>query len=194
MNRELLIKRIVEVALLHGEFTLRSGRKSKYYLDKYRFETHPDVLHALGEMFREQLGQNLQNVARFAGAELGAVSLAAAASMACGKPFVIVRNKKKDYGTAKQIEGVINAGDIVVLVEDVVTSGGQVIEAVKSLREAGASVFQIICVIDRQEGGAQKIYAETGIHLDHLFTSTDLGIVPDQQPPAATSPAAPTQA
>src|SRR5205823_7214558 len=100
MTREALAKRIAEVALLRGEFTLRSGRKSNYYLDKYRFETQPDVLRALGEMFAKRIGDNVD---RIAGAELGAVSLAAAASIASGKPFVIVRNQKKDYGTSKLV-------------------------------------------------------------------------------------------
>src|SRR5581483_3139048 len=98
MTREQLAARIAEVALLRGEFTLRSGRKSNYYLDKYRFETQPDVLVELGKLFAQHV---TPGVARIAGAELGAVSLAAAASMASGKPFVIVRNQKKDYGTSK---------------------------------------------------------------------------------------------
>src|SRR5436190_10488690 len=107
MTHEQLAKRIAEVALLRGEFILRSGRKSNYYLDKYRFETQPDVLAALGKMFAEHVGANVN---RIAGPELGAVALAAAASMACGKPFVIVRNSKKDYGSAKQIEGIYEKG------------------------------------------------------------------------------------
>src|SRR5437868_9953408 len=103
MDRQQLIRRIAEVALLRGEFTLRSGRKSNYYLDKYRFETQPDVLIELGKL----LGTFVTaGVDRIAGAELGAVPLAAATSMACGKPFIIVRNRKKDYGTGKEVEGV----------------------------------------------------------------------------------------
>src|SRR5205085_5207872 len=98
MTKEQLAKRISDLALLRGEFTLRSGRKRNYYLDKYRFETQPDVLKALGEMFGKFVDANVQ---RIAGAELGAVPLAAATSMACGKPFVIIRNQKKDYGTSK---------------------------------------------------------------------------------------------
>src|SRR5687767_15093063 len=111
MTREQLAKRIAEVSLLRGEFTLRSGRKSNYYLDKYRFETQPDVLTALGKMFAERVRPNVD---RIAGAELGAVPLAAAASMASGKPCVFVRNQKKDYGTSKLVEGVLNAGETVL--------------------------------------------------------------------------------
>src|SRR5690349_25115150 len=96
MTHDQLAKRIAEVALLRGEFTLRSGRKSNYYLDKYRFETQPDVLAELGKLFAQKVAA--AQVDRIAGPELGAVALAAAASMASGKPFVIVRNQKKGYG------------------------------------------------------------------------------------------------
>src|SRR6476661_1694731 len=130
MTHDQLAKRISEVALLRGEFTLRSGRKSNYYLDKYRFETQPDVLEALGKMFAQRVGKHVD---RIAGAELGAVPLAAVTSMACGKPCVFIRNQKKDYGTSKQVEGVLNSGETVMIVEDVLTTGGQVLEAAKTL-------------------------------------------------------------
>src|SRR6476620_11259596 len=100
MTRAELAKRIADVSLLRGDFTLRSGRKSSYYLDKYRFETQPDVLIELGKLLA---GHVKPNVDRIAGAELGAVPLAVVTSMACAKPCVFVRNQKKDYGTAKQI-------------------------------------------------------------------------------------------
>src|SRR5690349_15371049 len=145
MTREQLAKRIADVALLRGEFTLRSGRKSNYYLDKYRFETQPEVLTALGKMLAERIGAHVD---RIAGPELGAVPLATAASMACGKPTIFIRNQKKDYGSAKQIEGVLNAGETVVLIEDIVTTGGQVVEAIKALRDAGVSVEKVLVIID----------------------------------------------
>ena len=172
MTHEQLAKRIAEVALLRGEFTLRSGRKSNYYLDKYRFETQPDVLAALGRMLADRVTVNTD---RIAGAELGAVPLAAAAGMAANKPFIFIRNQKKDYGTAKQIEGVLNAGETVMIVEDVLTTGGQVLEAVKTLREAGASIERIVAVIDRMEGARANIEG-AGLVFESLFTSKDLGI------------------
>jgi orotate phosphoribosyltransferase len=172
MTRDELAKRIADNSLLRGEFTLRSGRKSNYYLDKYRFETQPDVLRALGEMFAKYV---TGNVSRIAGAELGAVSLAAATSLACGKPFVIVRNQKKDYGTSKLIEGVLEAGETVLVVEDVVTSGGQVLEGAKSLEAAGAKIDRIVAVIDRQEGGRAAIES-AGYTFESLFTTADLGV------------------
>src|SRR5687768_8339276 len=172
MTREELARRIADVALLRGEFTLRSGRKSNYYLDKYLFETQPDVLKALGEMFASRIPPGVD---RLAGPELGAISLAAAASMASGKPFVIVRNQKKGYGSGKMIEGAINAGDRVLVIEDVLTTGGQVLEAVKSLESAGAKVEGIVGVLDRQEGARENIEG-AGYSFDSLFTTKDLGI------------------
>jgi orotate phosphoribosyltransferase len=172
MTREQLAKMIADVALLHGEFTLRSGRKSNYYLDKYRFETQPQVLRELGAMFASHVSPGVD---RIAGAELGAVALAAATSMACGKPFVIVRNQKKDYGTSKLVEGILNAGETVMIVEDVLTTGGQVLEAVKSLRSAGAKIDKIVGVVDRLEGARENI-EKAGLQMEALFTTKDLGV------------------
>ena len=172
MTHEQLAKRIADVALLRGEFTLRSGRKSNYYLDKYRFETQPDVLAELGKLLADRVTVNTD---RIAGAELGAVPLAAAAGMAANKPFVFIRNQKKDYGTAKQIEGVLEPGETVMIVEDVLTTGGQVLEAVKTLQEAGAKIERIVAVIDRLEGARDNI-ERAGLVFESLFTSKDLGI------------------
>ena len=172
MTHEQLAKRIADVALLRGEFTLRSGRKSNYYLDKYRFETQPDVLAALGRMLADRVTVDTD---RIAGAELGAVPLAAATAMACGKPCLFIRNQKKDYGTAKQIEGVLEPGETVMIVEDVLTTGGQVLEAVKTLQEAGAKIERIVAVIDRLEGARDNI-ERAWLVFESLFTSKDLGI------------------
>jgi orotate phosphoribosyltransferase len=172
MDRESLAKRIAEVSLLRGEFTLRSGRKSNYYLDKYRFETQPDILVELGKLFAQKV---TAKVDRIAGAELGAVALAAATSIASGKPYVIVRNQKKDYGTSKLVEGVLNTGETVLIVEDIMTTGGQVLEAAKSLQDAGAKIDRIVGVIDRLEGARQAIES-AGFVFESLFTTADLGI------------------
>lgn len=172
MNREELAKRIADVSLLRGEFTLRSGRKSNYYMDKYRFETQPDILAALGKMFAERV---TARVDRIAGAELGAVPLAAATAMASGKPCVFVRNQKKDYGTSKQVEGVLNPGETVMIVEDILTTGGQVLEAAKSLEAVGAKVDRIVAVIDRMEGARENIEG-AGYVFEALYTTKDLGV------------------
>jgi orotate phosphoribosyltransferase len=172
MTRDQLAQRISQVSLLRGEFTLRSGRKSNYYLDKYLFETQPDILKALGDLFAQQIGPGID---RIAGAELGAVALAAATAMACNKPFVIIRNQKKDYGTSKLVEGTLKPGETVIIVEDVLTTGGQVLEAAKTLQDAGAKVDRIVAVIDRLEGARANIEA-AGYSFESLFTTKDLGV------------------
>ena len=172
MTRDQLIERIRSIAVLHGEFTLRSGRKSTYYIDKYRFTTDPEALAALGQMLA---GHVTPDIDRIAGAELGGVPLAAACAMAARKPFVIVRNAKKDYGTAKQVEGVLNKGDKLLLVEDILTTGGQVMEAAKSLEALGAKIVKIVACIDRLEG-AQKNITDGGYRVESLLTTADLGL------------------
>jgi len=172
MTRDQLSKRIAEVALLRGEFTLRSGRKSNYYLDKYLFETQPDILRELGKMFAQKV---TATVDRIAGAELGAVALAAVTAMECDKPFVIIRNQKKDYGTSKLVEGTLKAGETVMIVEDVLTTGGQGIEAAKTLKDAGAKIEKIVAVIDRLEGARENIES-AGYLYESLFTTKDLGV------------------
>ena len=172
MTKDQLAKRIAEVALLRGEFTLRSGRKSNYYLDKYRFETQPDVLQALGKLFAEHVGSHVD---RIAGAELGAIPLATVTAIASGKPCVFLRNQKKDYGTAKLVEGVLNKGETVLIVEDVMTTGGQVLESCKVLQELGVKIDRIVGVIDRMEGARENI-EKAGFKFESLFTTDDLGI------------------
>jgi orotate phosphoribosyltransferase len=174
MDHAELARRIADVALLRGEFTLRSGRKSSYYLDKYLFSTQPEILKALGEMFAQRVAQ-LGGVTKLAGAELGGIPLVSAASMAGGVPCVFIRNQKKDYGTSKQLEGELGANDHVVIVEDVATTGGQVLEAAQVIAEAGATILRIIATIDRQEGARENIEG-AGYEFDALFTVADLGI------------------
>lgn len=172
MTIQELINRIKETAYLEGDFTLRSGRKSKYYLDKYLFETCPDILKALGREFAKHVGND---VTLIAGAELGGVALAAATAMETGKNWVIIRNSKKGYGTGKLIEGKLNKDDVVLLVEDIATTGGQVIEAAKVITEAGAKVKKIVAVIDRREGAAENI-ERAGFGFESILTKADLGI------------------
>src|SRR5256885_5028615 len=134
MTRDELAHGLREAAYLEGDFLLRSGRRSKYYLDKYRFETRPDLLRPLGDALAAAIAEHEPEADRIAGPELGAVALAAAASLASGLPFLIVRKAAKDYGTANRLEGVSEEGECVCLIEDVVTSGGAAIEAVQAPR------------------------------------------------------------
>jgi orotate phosphoribosyltransferase len=164
---------LVERALLHGDFMLRSGRRSSWYLDKYRFETEPDLLRALGTSLSEAVRECEPDAVRLAGPALGAVALAASAAMASGLPFIIVRGETKEYGTAKRIEGRFEAGELVCLLEDVVTSGGALAQAVLALREEGLVVRRAVCVVDREEGGSDAL-ARLGVRLQALFRASEL--------------------
>ncbi len=179
INRASLADEIAAVALLRGTFTLRSGKVSSYYLDKYLFSTRPELLAKLAPLFGQRISAMEAKAgvraARLAGAELGGIPLVTAASLHTGLPSIFVRNQKKDYGTAKQLEGVLNKGDHVILVEDVATTGGQAIEAVKSLRDSGANVLGVIATIDRLEGARENVEAQ-GLLFDSLFTKRELGI------------------
>ena len=172
MTKKELIERIKEVSYLEGDFLLRSGKRSKYYLDKYLFETQPDILKALGEEFAKHVTDDVTVVA---GAELGGVALAAATAMACEKRWIIVRNSKKGYGTGKMVEGVLKEDDVVLLVEDIATTGGQVAEAAEIITEVGAKVKKIVCVIDRKQGAEENI-TQAGYKFESLMTKNDLGI------------------
>jgi orotate phosphoribosyltransferase len=162
-----------EHAYLEGDFVLRSGRRSRYYLDKYRFETRPDLLGALGERIAQAVAEHEPDAVRLAGPELGAVPLAAAASLASGLPFLIVRKEAKEYGTGNRLEGVYEEGECVCLVEDVVTSGGAAVGAVEALRGAGLTCRTAICVVDREEGGADAL-ARVAVRLLPLFRASEL--------------------
>ena len=160
-------------ALLEGDFLLRSGKRSSYYLDKYRFETLPELLGPIGDRLAAAVRQFEPGAVRLAGPALGAVALAAAASLSSGLPFVIIRDAAKEYGTANRLEGVFEAGELVCLIEDVVTSGGALGEAVTALREAGLEVRNAICVVDREEGGADSL-ARLGVRLRSLYRAGEL--------------------
>lgn len=170
---------IAEVALLRGTFTLRSGKTSTFYLDKYLFSTRPELLRQLAPLFAQRVrameGAAGVRVNRLAGAELGGIPLVTAASLEIGLPCLFVRNQKKDYGTAKQLEGKVEPADKVILLEDVATTGGQAIEAVQAIRATGAQVVGVIATIDRLEGARENI-EKAGLCFDALFTVRDLGV------------------
>jgi orotate phosphoribosyltransferase len=174
MTKEELGELIKKAALLTGEFTLRSGRKSKYYFDKYLFETKPEILAPLTKELA-QLLPPLDSFSRLAGPELGAVALAAALSLEIKKPFIIVRKGEKGYGTSKMVEGEVFKGDKVVLVEDILTTAGAAIAAADKLKHSGVEVVMLIAVLDREEGARENIEA-AGYKFRSLFTKSMLGI------------------
>jgi orotate phosphoribosyltransferase len=173
MNETELGEALVAAAYLEGDFVLRSGKRSRYYLDKYRFETRPDLLSALGERIAAAVREYEPEAVRLAAPVLGGVVLAASASLASGLPFLMIRDAAKEYGTANRIEGPFEAGESVCLIEDIVTSGGALLEAISAVREAGLVVRTAVCVVDREEGGADAL-ARHAVRLRPLFRAGEL--------------------
>jgi orotate phosphoribosyltransferase len=173
MNDAELREGLLAAAYLEGDFLLRSGKRSRYYLDKFRFETRPDLLGALGDRIAAAVREHEPEAVRLAAPVLGAVPLATAASLAGGLPFVIVRDEAKSYGTANRLEGAYEEGEVVCLVEDIVTSGGALLESIAAVREAGLVVRTAVCVIDREEGGSDAL-ARLAVRLRPLYRVKDL--------------------
>ncbi len=171
MDKAELAARVKEVAFLEGDFILRSGQHSKYYLDKYLFSADPVILAEFGKLF----AQHADDADMIAGPELGAVALAAATAMASGKQFAIVRKAEKDYGTSKLIEGPSVEGKRVLLVEDIGTTAGAALGAAKTLTEAGATVVKMVFAIDRLQGARENVEA-AGFTFAALLTKEDMGI------------------
>jgi orotate phosphoribosyltransferase len=162
--------RIRERAHLTGEFRLRSGQVSHEYFDKYRFESDPALLREVAGELVALLPEDAEAVA---GLELGGVPLATMVSQLAGLPALFVRKQAKDYGTRRLAEGGEVAGRRLAVVEDVVTTGGQLLESCAALRERGADIRTVLCVIDREAGGRESL-AAAGLELRAVLTATDL--------------------
>jgi orotate phosphoribosyltransferase len=178
MNHENLARRIDAVSRLHGQFRLRSGAVSDEYFDKYRFESDPELLTAIADAMAALVPPGIDALA---GLELGGVPVATALSIRTGLPAVFVRKQAKSYGTCRLAEGCEISGLRLLIVEDVVTSGGQILASCDELRRAGATVEDVVCVIDRQAGGADAL-AAAGLKLWPLLTKEDLDR--ERRPPA----------
>jgi orotate phosphoribosyltransferase len=165
-----LASRIDRVARVEGSFTLRSGAVTHEYFDKYQFESRPDLLE---EIARELVDLVPPGTELLGGLELGGVPVATALALASGLPAAFVRKRAKAYGTARLAEGPPVAGRTVLVVEDVVTSGGQVARSTTDLRALGATVTDALCVIDREEGGNERL-AREGVRLTALLSRSDL--------------------
>ncbi|MSP20884.1 MAG: orotate phosphoribosyltransferase [Alphaproteobacteria bacterium] len=168
--RSLLAARVVKACRLTGTFTLRSGRTATEYFDKYQITSNPTLLRDVVEAMLPLIPNGTEVLA---GLELGAVPLATLLSQRSGLPAAYVRKKAKEYGTARLAEGTPVAGKRVLVVEDIVTSGGQVVLSTKDLRGLGANVATALAVIDREEGGRDALTA-AGIDLIALFSRRDL--------------------
>lgn len=140
-------------ALRFGDFTLTSGKKSKYYVDIKKASSIPDILKRITEGF----ASSEVECDKVAGVELGAVPLIVSYSLLKGVPFIIIRKAGREHGTKRKFEGIIEQGDRILLLEDVITSGGSVLQAIDTIEEAGGEVVSILTVVDREEGGTEKV-------------------------------------
>ena len=170
MDRSSLARAIYDSAHLTGTFTLRSGAVSTEYFDKYLFEADPVLLRAIADALAPLVPDGADALA---GLELGGVPLATMLSQVTGIPAVFVRKEAKPYGTCRLAEGGEVDGRRLVVVEDVVTSGGQVVESCAELRDRGASVDTALCVIDREAGGPDAL-AAIGVELRPLYRMHEL--------------------
>ena len=170
MKKSELGKSIYEIALIRGEFILRSGEEADEYFDKYLFESDPDILAAVAEHMSRILPAGS---GRLAGLEMGGIPVATALSLNTGIPTLFVRKQAKAYGTCKLAEGGDFEGEELVIIEDVVTSGGAVMDAVKELLKRGAVINHVCCVIDREGEGRDNL-ANMGLTLTPLFTKSEL--------------------
>ncbi|AZQ13828.1 orotate phosphoribosyltransferase [Halorubrum sp. PV6] len=157
-------------AVQYGEFELSHGGTSDYYVDKYLFETDPDALRLIAAAFADRLADT---DATLAGVALGAVPLVAVTAAEMGRPYVIARKQAKEYGTGNRIEGRLDEGEEVIVLEDIATTGQSAVDAVEALREAGATVNRVLVVVDREEGAADLL-ADHDIELESLLTATEL--------------------
>ncbi len=166
MTYEELGRRIVEVSRITGTFRLRSGATSDVYFDKYMFEAYPDLLKAIAGHLAALIPEGTE---RLIGLEMGGIPLATALSLHTGLKLGFCRKKAKEYGTCRQIEGGVEPGEKVTIVEDVITSGGAAIEAIHALRASDCEVRVLLCVVDREAGASDKF---NGLAVDFrpLFT------------------------
>jgi orotate phosphoribosyltransferase len=170
MNHKELAEAIFKVSNLKGEFHLRSGQISNEYFDKYLFECQPEILKSIANEMSKMVPSGIDVLA---GLEMGGIPIATMISHMTGIPAAFVRKKQKEYGTCKLAEGGNVENKKVLVIEDVVTSGGQIIESVKQLRNFGAIITKVLCVIDRESGGKENL-KQNDLSLLPLFSMSEL--------------------
>jgi orotate phosphoribosyltransferase len=165
-----LARRLHECSHLTGSFVLRSGATSSEYFDKFQFTARPDLLRDVAKELSLLVPTDVDVLA---GIQLGGVPLAAALSLETGLPAVYVRLKRKEYATRKIAEGVDVAGKTLAVIEDVVSTGGQIVLSTANLREEGAIVRYALAVVDRSIDGAPAL-AAAGLEYRTVFRASDL--------------------
>ena len=172
MASQELLKSIKDAAFLTGNFTTRAGKQTDFYIDKYLFETRPDILDPLAKELAA-LFPDPSTYDRIGAPELGAVPIAAVVSVVLKKPFIIIKKKSKEYGTQKRIEGGFKKGERIVILEDILTTGGAALTACEAAEEAGLVIKEIIGIIHREEGATENIEAK-GYPLKSLINVSSL--------------------
>jgi orotate phosphoribosyltransferase len=170
MTKQELAKKIYEISHLTGEFKLRSGQISNEYFDKYRFESNPETLREIARQMAPLIPKGTEILA---GLEMGGIPIATALSLQTGIPAVFVRKEAKEYGTCQFAEGLEIKGKKLCVIEDVITTGGQVVLSTQDLRGIGAIVQNVLCVIHRGSGKEPKL-AEIGLEMTALMTMAEL--------------------
>ena len=170
MERELLAKKIYETAHLTGSFKLRSGKESNDYFDKYLFESNPDLLNEIADDLSKLVPPGTEVLA---GLEMGGIPVVTALSLKTGIPAAFVRKRAKEYGTCKLAEGIDVRGKTVCIIEDVVTTGGQILLSASDLCNAGAIVVSVLCVIEREPQGRDNL-EKNGLNFLSLFKMEEL--------------------
>jgi len=177
MKKTELAKKVKSISLLRGKFKLRSGKVSSFYWDKYRFESKPELLKAILEKMQKLLPASFD---KFAAMELGGIPLATGLSLKTDKPCLYVRKTAKNYGTCNLVEGGFNKGEKVVVIEDVITTAGQVSSSIEEMRKLGLIIEGVICVIDRQQGGRENL-RKIGCSLSCVFSMEELEVLTQEE-------------
>ena len=168
VSKDYLIELLKEnEVFLEGDFTLSSGKKSSYYINMKKAITDPEILSTISMLITQKIAD--ENIDKVAGPALGAVPIATAVSLESKLPLLMIRKEKKGYGTSKLIEGELNEGDNVIVVEDVSTTGGSLLKAIKAIQDNGGNVKRAFVVVDRQEGAIEE-FDKAGIKLEPLIT------------------------
>ena len=170
MNRNELARKIFETSHLEGSFRLRSGQISNEYFDKYLFESNPELLIVIAKHLVKIIPEGTEVLA---GLEMGGIPIATTLSIQTGIPVVFVRKKAKEYGTCKLAEGTDIRNKQLCIIEDVVTTGGQIILSANDLKQLGARIRYVLCVIERDRKSKDNLSKE-GLELVSLFTMEEL--------------------
>lgn len=170
MTHQELAQNIYKISHLNGDFLLRSGQRSNEYFDKYKFESQPIILKEIAEHMKHLIPAGTEALAAL---EMGGIPVGTALSLATGIPCVFVRKEAKKYGTCQFAEGLEIKNKKICIIEDVITSGGQVLISTQDLRQMGAQIENVLCVIHRGGASAEAKLKEVGLRLHPLFIRTD---------------------